>query len=717
MRFGHRTSVVLIVTLAAMIAGACSPADTSPAPRVATPTAAASSVSATGAAVPQTGVLRSGMDTSVPPGADFYRYANGAWLASTEIPKDRSAWGVGAQLDELTNERTARLIREVGEGAGASAAAAGAKPSTDARLVGDYFAAFMDEAAIEAKGLAPLDKKLAAIAAIKDKSALSRALGGTVRADVDVLNATELHTDNALGLWVAQDLDDPTRYAAFLLQGGLGMPDRDYYVDASPRMTELRTKYQAHVAAILELAHVKDSAAKAARIVELEKRIAQTHSSREDAGDVEKGNNHWSRRDLDAKAPGLDWNAFLGAAGLDKQTAFVAWTPKALTGLAALVKSEPLDVWKDYLAFHAIDRASPFLPKAFVAEGFAFYGTAVNGTEQLRERWKRGVEATNNALGEAVGKLYVDRHFPPSEKARAQDMVKNLVAAFGKRIDSLTWMSPTTKTRAKAKLASLDVGVGYPDRFRDYSGLEVVRGDALGNSERAELFELRRNLKKLGMPIDRGEWVMTPQTVNAVNLPVRNALQFPAAILQPPMFDKTRSAAANYGAIGAIIGHEISHSFDDQGALFDATGKLSNWWTADDLAHFKASGAALAKQYDAYKPFPDASVNGKQTLGENIADVAGLSAAFDAYQLSLDGKPAPQVEGFTGEQQFFLGFAQSWRTKMREAKARSRLVTDGHAPAEYRADTVRNLDAWYAAFDPKPGQALFLAPAERVRVW
>jgi len=654
------------------------------------------------------------MDASVAPGTDFYRYANGAWLASTEIPKDRSTWGVGAQLDELTNERTARLIREVGE----ASAASGAKPaSPDARLVGDYFAAFMDEAAIEAKGVAPLDKKLAGIAAIKDKSALSRALGGTVRADVDVLNATELHTDNALGLWVAQDLDGPTRYAAFLLQGGLGMPDRDYYLDPSPRMNELRTKYQAHVAAILELGHVKDATAKAARIVDLEKKIAEAHASRADAGDVEKGNNRWARKDLDTKAPGLDWNAFLGAAGLDKQTAFIAWTPKAITGLAALVKSEPLDVWKEYLVFHALDRASPFLPKAFVAQSFAFHGKAVNGTEELRERWKRGVEATNDALGEAVGKLYVERHFPASEKARAQDMVKNLVKAFGRRIDALTWMSPTTKARAKAKLASLDVGVGYPDRFRDYSGLDVVRGDALGNAERAELFELRRNLAKLGKAIDRTEWVMTPQMVNAVNLPVRNALQFPAAILQPPMFDPARPAAANYGAIGAIIGHEISHSFDDQGALFDATGKLSNWWSAEDLAHFKASGAALAKQYDAYKPFPDASVNGKQTLGENIADVAGLSAAFDAYQLSLDGKPAPQVEGFTGEQQFFLGFAQSWRQKMREAKLRSRLVTDGHAPAEYRADTVRNLDAWYAAFDPKPGQGLFLAPADRVRVW
>jgi predicted metalloendopeptidase len=697
------------------MAAACSPAANvpptppAPAPSAAPMSAQASAkVHATGSwKEAKAGSIHDGMDLSVQPGVDFFKYANGGWLAATEIPKDRSSWGVGAQVAELTDERVAKLIREIGE----------AKGNPSAILVGDYFAAFMDEATIESKGLAPLDKTLAAIADIKTKAALSKALGATVRADVDVLNATELHTHNVLGLWVAQDLDDPTKYAAFLLQGGLGMPDREYYVDASPRMTEMRTKYQAHVAAVLELAHVKDAAAKAARIVELEKKIAQTHASREDMGDAEKGNNHWSRKDLDTKAPGIDWNAFLAACGLDKQTAFVPWSPKAVTGLAAVVASQPLDVWKDYLVFQTLDHASVFLPKAFVAEHFAFYGKTLNGTEVDRERWKRGVEVTSDALGEAVGKLYVDRHFPPSEKARAQEMVKNIIAAFGRRVDALAWMSPATKVKARAKLATLDVGVGYPDKFRDYSALQVTRGDALGNAQRAELFELKRNLAKLGKPIDRGEWVMTPQLVNAVNLPVRNAMQFPAAILQPPLFDPARSAAANYGAMGAIIGHEISHSFDDQGALFDATGKMSNWWTAEDLAHFKASGAALAKQYDAYRPFPDASVNGKQTLGENIADLAGLAAAFDAYQLSLGGKPAPEVEGLSGDQQFFIAFAQGWRTKMREAKLRSRLVTDGHAPPEYRGDTVRNLDAWYAAFNPTPGQALFLAPEGRVRVW
>ena len=710
MRSVSRACLVLVaVAVAASCSPAAPPAPVAPAPASAAPSASASVPSADAASARAS--LHAGMNPQIAPGDDFFGYANGGWVAKTEIPKDQASWGVWGELNELTNERTARLIRELGESSGAAAA------SPDARKIADTYATFLDEAAIESKGLAPLEPALAAIAAIKDKPSLARALGATVRADVDVLNNTELHTDDALGLWVAEDLDDPTKYAAFLIQGGLGMPDREYYVDGSPRMIDIRAKYLAHVEAVLTLAKVKDAKAKAARIVELEKKIAATHATREDASDVEKGNNHWSRKDLDAKAPGMDWSAFLAAAKLDKQPTFVAWSPKAITGLATLVRSEPLDTWKDYLVFHAADRASPFLPKAFVDEHFAFHAKAVRGVEQIRDRWKRGIDVTNDALGEAVGRLYVERHFPASEKARAKAMVKNLLAAFGKRIDGLAWMSDATKARAKAKLATLEVGIGYPDRWRDYSKLEVVRGDALGNARRAELFEYERNVAKLGKPVERGEWVMTPQTVNAVNLPVRNALQFPAAILQPPFFDPNRPEAMDYGATGSVIGHEISHSFDDQGALFDATGKLSNWWTADDLAHFKASAAALVRQFDAYKPFPDAHVNGKQTLGENIADVAGLAAAYDALQIELAGKEAPLADGLTGDQQFFVAFAQSWRSKMRPEALRGRLVTDGHAPPEYRADTVRNLDAWYRAFDPKPGQALFLAPGERVRIW
>ncbi len=661
------------------------------------------------AAPPAAAVAFDGMDLSVSPGDDFFAYTNGGWFKTTEIPADRSSWGTFAGLAELTAKRTAELIAE--------ATRADAPAGSDARKIGDYYATFLDEAGIEAKGLAPLQPKLDAIAALHDAQGLAQALGSTVRADVDVLNNTNLYTANVLGLWVAQDLDDPTRYSPFLLQGGLTMPDRDYYLNPSPRMVEIRAKYQAHVAALLKLAGAADGEAKAARIFELERRLAESHTSRGESEDVLKGNNHWSRAELEKRAPGLDWKTFLAAAGLGDRNEFVIWQPAALIGLAALVKSAPLSNWKEYLTFHALSRAAPLLPKAFVDETFNFFGKVLSGTPQLRDRWKRAVDATDAALGEAVGKLYVAKYFPPSEKARAEEMVKNELAAFAKRIDKLEWMAPATREQAKQKVAALKVGVGYPDKWRDYSALEVVRGDALGNAERAGLFELKRNLARLGQPVDRGEWVMDPQLVNAVNLPALNALNFPAAILQPPFFDPARPAAMDYGATGATIGHEISHSFDDQGALFDASGRVRNWWTDADFAHFKASSEALAKQFDAYQPFPDLHVDGKQTVSENIADVAGLAAAFDAYRLSLGGKEPAMVQGLTGDQQFFVSYGQSWRAKYREPALRQRIVIDGHAPAEYRADTVRNQDAWYEAFLVKPGQKLYLAPAERVRVW
>src|SRR5271169_331058 len=655
------------------------------------------------------GLDLAGMDRSVAPGDDFFRYANGTWLKTAEIPADRSYWGTSGTLIELTARRTADLIAE--------ASRTEAPAGSDARKIGDTYATFLDEKAIESRGLEPLRPALEDIAAISEDKALARAFGVTLRADVDVFNNTNLHTANLFGLWVAQDLDDPGRYSPFLLQGGLGMPDRDDYLDESPRMAEIRARYQAHIASVLKLAGIPDVEAKAARILALERRIAEAHVSRVDSEDVLKGNNHWSRQDFASRAPGLDWQVFFSAAGLDAQKELVVWQPSAVTGIAALVRDQPLAIWKDYLAFREVERASTFLPKAFVDEQFAFYGKALSGTPKLAERWKRAVDVTDAALGEVVGKLYVARYFPAAEKAHAEEMVRNELAAFGRRIDGLDWMSPETRIRAKAKLLALRVGVGYPDKWRDYSGLEVVRGDALGNARRASLFRYRWNLQKLGEPVDRGEWVMNPQLVNAVNLPAMNALNFPAAILQPPDFDPERPPVMDYGSIGAVIGHEISHSFDDQGALFDASGRLENWWTKDDFAHFNASTEALVRQYDAYRPFPDIAVNGKLTVSENIADVAGLAVAYDAYRLSLSGKEAPTIQGLTGDQQFFLSFAQSWRTKFREPALRQRILTDGHAPAEYRADTVRNLDAWYDAFFVKPGQALYLAPKNRVRVW
>jgi putative endopeptidase len=657
---------------------------------------------------PPKGLDFSAIDRAVQPGDDFFRYANGAWLARTQIPPDRSAWGNAEIVTERTKQRIAELIQS---------AAKSAASQSDAFKVGTYYAAYLDEARIETAGLAPLEPGLADIAAIGDRMALAKALGATLRADVDVLNNTHVHTANLLGLWVAQDLTDPKRYSPFLLQGGLAMPDRDYYLNPSAEMQEIRRRYQAHIARMLQLARIDDAPARAQRIFELERRIAQAHESLEDSSQVLKGNNHWRAAEFARRAPGLDWPAFFNAAGLGQQADFVVWQPSAVTGIAALTASESLQDWKDWLSFHYIERAAPYLPKTFVDEHFDFYERILSGVPEIAPRWKRAVDETNDALGEAVGKLYVERYFPPSEKARAQAMVKNLIAAFASRIDRLEWMSPETRARAKAKLATLQVGVGYPDHWRSFQGLDVRPDDAFGNAARAARFELDYSLRKLGAPVDRSEWAMLPQTVDAVNLPAMNALNFPAATLQPPFFDPDRPVEMDYGDTGATIGHEISHSFDDQGALFDETGRLHNWWTPKDFAHFRAAGKRLAQQFNAYHPYPDIHVNGRQTLSENIADLAGLAVAHDGWRLEQGDQAAAGGAGFSAEQLFFLSFAQSWQEKTREPALRQQVVTDGHAPAEYRVDTVRNLDAWYDAFAVQSGTRLYLPPDQRVRLW
>ncbi len=660
-------------------------------------------------AAPSPGLDTAGMDREVKPGNAFFEYANGSWLRRTEIPADRSTYGASAILIEQTDRKVADLIRDP--------ANAKAPTGSDLRLVADYYVAFVDSTAIESAGLTPLKPTLDSIASLRDRRGLARFLGTTLRADVDALNNTNFYTPNLFGLWVAQDLDDPSQYSPFLLQGGLVMPDRSYYLDTAATMTQIRAEYRKHVEAMLQLAGVADPGRKAERVIGLEATIARAHWSREQSGDVSKGNNHWDRDSFGTKAPGLDWEAFFGAAGLSRPTRFVVWQPSAITGIAKLVGSEPLETWKDYLTFHAIQLRAAVLPAAFDRQSFAFFGPVMSGATQQRERWKRAVDATNAAVGFAVGKQYAERYFPAAEKARAQEMVANIITAFRDRMDGLDWMAPATKKEAKAKLAVLKVGVGYPDNWPTYEGLEVKAGDAYGNRERAELFRYRGRLARLGQPVDRGEWVMTPQTVNAVNLPAMNALNFPAAILQPPYFDPRRPAALDYGAMGAIIGHEISHSFDNQGALFDSRGRLHNWWTPEDFKHFAASSAQLAAQYGTYQPFPDLAVNGKQTLGENIADLAGLAASYDAYHKSLGTSKAPEVQGFTGDQQFFISYGQSWRWKARDPALRNRVLTDGHAPSQYRTLTVRNLDPWYAAFDVSAGDKLYLAPADRVRVW
>ncbi|MGO9648868.1 MAG: M13 family metallopeptidase [Terriglobales bacterium] len=661
-------------------------------------------------AKPEThGVAVASMDRAVKPGDDFYQYANGEWIKRTEIPPDRSRIGVFTGLGDLSDKRTAALIEE--------AAKADAPAGSSTRKIADLYNSYMDEATIEAKGLAPLRAHLEAIAAIHDRQELARALGESLRADVDALNNTNFHTPNLFGLWVAPGFNESEHYAAYLLQGGLQLPDREYYLADTEHMRQIRTQYQAHISAMLKLAGFTDTDARATHIVELEHAIAEKHISLADNEDIHKANNTWKRSDFAANAPGLDWAEYFRGAGLSQQASFIVWQPRAFAGESALVASTPLDTWKDWLAYHLIEAYASVLPKALADERFAFFGKTLTGAPQQRPRWQRGVVVTNLLLGDAVGQIYARKYFSPEAKAQADALVANIVAAFRKRIEALPWMDPATKAEAQAKLTTLYVGIGYPETWRDYSAYEVKADDIFGNTWRGGLFNYHRNVSRLGAQVDRKEWSMTPQTVNAVNLPLQNALNFPAAILQPPFFDPQAPAAVNYGAIGSVIGHEISHTFDTEGSAFDSKGSVRNWWTPADLAHFEAATARLAAQYDAYKPFPDLSVNGKQTLGENIADVAGVSAAYDGYRASLADKTAPLQDGFTGDQQFFIAFGQNWGSKSREAVLRQQLMTDPHAPAQYRADTARNVDAWYTAFTVEPGEKLYLAPADRVRIW
>jgi putative endopeptidase len=646
---------------------------------------------------------------AVKPGDDFEEYANGGWRKNAQIPADRSSTGAEFEVFDRAEKRTADLVHE--------AASGNPKPNTPQGMIATYYAAFMDGANVEKRGLDPLKEKLDEIERIASKTDLARVLGQRTRADVDPLNATVMWTENLFGIWVTQALSEPDRTVPYLLQGGLGMPDREYYLSTEPEITRQRTTYQTYIGDLMKLAGISDPAGRAERIMALEKKMAAVHADLVASQDVHKANNPATIADLKSNAPGLDWQAYLTAAGLDKQPLFIIWQPGAIKGLSALVANEPLETWKQWLTFHTISEYADCLPQAYYDLRFGFYGKTLQGTPKQLDRWKRAVARLNADLGDAVGKIYVAKYFPPSSKAAVQEMVKNLLAGFDHRIDALTWMAPATKVQAKAKLKTLRVGVGYPEKWRDYAGLVVRPDDPLGNNWRAEEWEYHHQLSKLGKPVDRDEWWMTPQTVNALNLPLQNGLNFPAAILEAPFFNPKADAAANYGAIGATIGHEISHSFDNSGAEFNSEGKLANWWTPEDAAHFKAAGQQLVEEFNKYEPLPGLHVNGEQTLGENIADVAGLSAAYDAYKLSLHGKQLPVVDGLTGDQRFFLAFAQSWRQKIRDAALRAQIVTNEHAPARERAQTVRNVDPWYEAYAVKPGQKLYLKPDERVRIW
>ena len=650
------------------------------------------------------------MDRSIKPGDDFYRYANGGWLKTVAIPTDQPSYGTSAMLAEKTSQRVRDLMQE--------AAAAQSTRGSLAQKVGAYYASFLDADGIEAKGLTPLAGEMAVIAAITNKASLSGYLGSTLNSEVDGLTA---NADHIFGVWVNQGFQESEHNVPHLWQGGLGMPDRDSYTDPSPKMATLRSQYQAHIAAILKLAGVADSEArsetKAARILSLEIRMAQAHAPDADAADVFKQNNPWKHADFSAKAPGIDWNAYFKSAGLAGQSDFLVWQPSAVTGISALVDSEDINLWKDYLSFHLMEHYASVLPKAVRAEDFAFYGTILSGTQQMPDRGQDAITATNGALGQAVGQLYTQRYFPPETKAKAQAMVGDLIAAYRARISNLTWMSLETKKKALAKLSALKVGVGYPDKWIDYSTLDVTRGDAFGNMRRAEAFQRLRNLAQLKQPADPSEWTIDPQIVGAVIMFSPNAEFFSAGILQPPYFDSTGDAASNYGSAGAGIAHEISHSFDELGNIYDAQGRLGMWWTAQDLAKYHAAAAKLVTQFDGYCPLTDLCVNGKLVLSENIADLAGLLTAHDAYVLSLHGETDIVIGGLSGEQRFFLAFAQRWRKTQSEAALRRQIATDHHPPGEYRSDTVRNVEAWYKAYDIMPNDKLSLKPEDRVKIW
>ncbi|MFZ2995693.1 M13 family metallopeptidase [Sphingobium sp.] len=633
-----------------------------------------------------------GMDLSVKPGDDFYDYANGTWARNTPIPADKSNYGAFNTLDDLSRTRTRGILD-----------AAKADPKSK---IGAAYASYLDTAAVEAKGLTPIKPWLGEIAAIKDKADYAKVAAKAARAGVP----------GPFRFYVGQDDKDPETYILSMSQSGLGLPDRDYYLDAGEKMAAIRTAYVAHLEKMLTLAGESDAKARAAALMAFETEIAKVHWTQVDSRDADKTYNKMTLAQLQAAAPGFDFAGYYKANGLAAANLLVA-QPSAITGEAALIAKAPIGVLKDALILASLRKYADFLPDRIANEDFAFYGTTLSGTPEREARWKRGVDFLKDSLGEEVGKAYVAQYFPPETKAAMDVLVKNVMAAMGRRIDGLTWMSDTAKARAHKKLAAFTPKIGYPDKWRDYAGLTIKGDDLMGNAMRASQFDFDYNIGKLGKPIYRWEWGMTPMEINAYANFGMVEIVFPAAILQPPFFDPHADPAVNYGGIGAVIGHELSHHFDDQGAKYDETGKLNQWWTDADVAAFKAMTDKLGAQYDAYEPFPGVHVKGAFTMGENIGDLAGLAVALDAYHASLGGKAAPVIDGMSGDQRFFLGWAQVWRRNYREANLRQRLVTDPHAPSQYRADIVRNFDAWYDAFKPQPGGKIVLKPADRVKIW
>ena len=643
--------------------------------------------------------LEGTVDTSIKPGNDFFGYANGAWLKAAIIPPDRDRWGILNEINELTQRQVVAILDD----------ARTSRRGSLSRKVADFRSALMNQSAIEGRGVAPLAPMLSRIERVGDKMALTRLLGSTMRADVDPLNLGVYTSSSILGLSVEHSIHGEKTYGAFLLQGGLALGDRGQYLDTLPAAVEHRRRYQTYIARMLTLAGFDHADRRADSVLALETAIAGTQATGQATACDCNADKQWSRADFAREAPGIDWGAFFEAAGFGQQHVVVAWQPSAVTGVAALVASRPLESWKDYLRFHLIDARADLLPRAF--------GEAATGfREDRRTRDQRVLAITKAAMADAIGQLYAARHFPAAQKARVRRIIADVAAAFRGHVARAAWLSPASRKIAMAKLDGLYVGIGYPDQREDWSDLRVDPDDAFGNAERIDDRQSRQAVVRLTKPYDPHEWAMTPQTVGAVLIFQQNAYEFTAALLQPPKYDSTASAAATYGAIGALIGHDMSHFVDVLGADYQPDGRLHRWWTADDSLNFEAAAEPIVRQFAEYEPLPGLNVNGRLTRTENVADLAGLTAAFEAYRKSLGADAAKRADFRRGDREFFIAFAQTFRTKMNDTAMRAQLATD-HAPERYRMDTVRNLDAWYEAFDVVPGQRLYVDPHARVRIW
>ena len=649
------------------------------------------------AAIGDFGLDLSAGNPQVKPGDDFVAYASGAWYERFDIPPDRSSFTVFSDLDDLSKKR----VREIIETAAGSQAPAG----SPAQKIGDYYSAFMDEAAIEANGLAPVQDDLKRISAANSRKDVATLFGSTGFAslfDIDL----------------PPDPKNPDQYSVYISQSHLGLPDRDYYLKDDPKLKEFRAKYTQYIEQLLSLAGMPDAQAKARDIMAFETEAAKLQWPIEKRRDVDATYNPRTRAQLLAYAPGFAWQSFFDASEIGSRQDFIISELTAVRDLSGLFNRTPLPTLKAYLTFHYLSDHAPYLPKRFDTARFDFYGRTLRGQPQQRERWKRAVDEVNDSLGEQLGQIYAAKYFPAESKAKMQELVANLRASLSERIDQLDWMTADTKSRAHEKLATFTPKIGYPDHWKDYSGLEVRRDDPVGNGRRAALWHWRYQVARLDKPVDRTEWQMTPQEINAYYNPLNNEIVFPAAILQPPFFDPNADPAVNYGAIGAVIGHEIGHGFDDQGRKFGPDGSLKDWWTQKDSDVFKGRVARLVDQFSAFDALPGLKVNGANTIGENIGDLGGLNMAYHAYQLSLKGQPAPVIDGLSGDQRFFLSWAQVWRAKYREGALRELVMSDVHSPANFRVNgPLPNIDAWYGAFNVQPGDKLYIKPEDRVAIW